>query len=76
MGSPPVCLSLSPQSPRAGVSLCLPLENGSHRAAPPPGCQKLAAAPVHEWAVCGAMNADFAALNANSALPFILNRNI
>jgi hypothetical protein len=46
-------LSLSPQSPRAGVSLCLPLENGSHRAAPPPGCQKLAAAPVHEWGLRG-----------------------
>jgi hypothetical protein len=34
------------------------------------------AVPVHEWAVCGAMNAGFAALNANSALPFILNRDI
>ena len=42
-------------------------------------CQKLASAqdvPVPEWFVCGVMNAGFAALNANSALPFILNRYI
>jgi hypothetical protein len=42
-------------------------------------CQKLASAqdvPVPEWFVCGVMNAGFAALNADSALPFILNRDI
>jgi hypothetical protein len=34
------------------------------------------AVPVPEWRFCGVMNAGFAALNANLALPFILNRDI
>ena len=42
-------------------------------------CQKLASAqdvPVPEWFVCGVMNAGFAALNANLALPFIFNGDV
>jgi hypothetical protein len=34
------------------------------------------AVPVPEWFVCGVMNAGFAALNANLALPFIFNGDV